>query len=162
MNLEDRITSLEKSRSHWKLLTSALALGITSAILMAQSRPASRNMTLDKLVIQDQTGKERITLETFPDGTAGITITDERGRDRIMIASLSEKLPAPAGGHAHAVFLDADDHERILLGTSNKGWATVTLQDRDGKQRITSGTSPDGKAVTLHFDTTGKVVSSSP
>ena len=86
-------------------------------------------LVLDKLVIQDSQGRERILLGTSPDATAGV------------------------------YHLDTNRKQRITAATSSDGGAALTHLDRNQKKRIAAFTSPfpHGEAAVLHVDSDGKL-----
>ena len=79
-------------------------------------------LVLDKLVIRDSQGRERIVLGMLLNGAAAVQ------------------------------HLDANGKLRIDARTFPDGLASVQHFDVDEKIRIAAGTLPDGKAVVVHDD----------
>jgi hypothetical protein len=113
---KERIERLERDMRRLRegMLVLAIALIATFAWSVVQATPGE--LTLRRLAIVDDDGKERIVAATRPEGEAGLSHYDANG-----------KL-------------------RISAGTHPEGDANVQHFDPGGRQRINLGTGPDGVA----------------
>ena len=129
MNIEQRLTRLERHIRRWQLLSISLITLFVAAMLSGQAdKPAKQvpaaerqTMTLDELVIRDSNQRRRVVL-------SGNT----------------------------ASFFDQHNRQRIVIGTAPDDTAAVVLYSTDGKQRIATLTQKDGTAESHFLDTRGR------
>ena len=165
MTIEQRIELLERAnkRYGWALLAMVAAAAV--AICVGAARDGNGELTLKKLTIQDDEGRDRIVMAddsirwfdangkkrisavTTADGDADISHFDANEKLRILAIT--------ALGNASVTHLDANGKMRIMIETLTNGDASVTHIDTNGMTRIRAGTDADGTAATVHNDANG-------
>jgi hypothetical protein len=134
---KERIQRLERDmrRLREAMLVLAVALIATLAWSVTHARPDE--LTLRRLAIVDDDGRERIVAATRPDGEVGLSHYDTDGRMRISAGTNSK-------GGANAQHFDAIGRQRINVGTGANGKAVLEDDERGKKTRIGVITFPDG------------------
>ena len=148
---DDRIENLEQKVR--RLLAGMLVLAgvLMGTFLIVVMQATSDELTVRRLAIVDNDGKERIVAGTLPSGQASVLHYDSDGKMRIATATLST-------GEAAVEHYDRDEKMRISVRTFPGGEASVLHYDRDGKKRITTATQSDGTALIGIGDDKGKAV----
>ena len=133
---KERIQRLERDMRRLRegMLVLAIALVATFAWSVAQATRGE--LTLRRLAIVDDDGKERIVAATHPEGDAGLSHYDTNGKLRIRAGTHPE-------GDANAQQFDPDGRQRINLGTGPAGEAVLD-DDRDETERLGALRFPDG------------------
>jgi hypothetical protein len=134
---KERIERLERDMRRLRegMLVLAIALIATFAWSVVQATPGE--LTLRRLAIVDDDGKERIVAATRPEGDADLSYYDTNGKLRISAGTHPE-------GDANVQHFDPDGRQRINLGTGPAGEAVLDDDDRDQKERIGALRFPDG------------------
>ena len=150
MTIEQRMDLLERTNRRWRRLACTMAVLIVAGVGIGAAQMNEDELTLRKLVIQDEEGRKRIVLDTNERG-ASIVHYDANGQGRIR----SGTYPS---GNASMTHYDAKEKMRIDSGAFANGDASTTYSDMNGKTRISSGTFTDGLAGTtwLEYDANGK------
>ena len=153
MTIEERVERLERqnttlacaNRRLWLwMLGLAIAAGL--GVLVGTRSQDPQEMTLRKLVIVDEEGRERIVLGGKDDrNAASIQLSDKDGNERIMAVTRPD-------GVAMVSHSDKNGEIRIRAKTRPDGLASVTHRDKDGKLRIFAGTLPNGSSSTVGYD----------
>ena len=174
MTIEQRMELLERTNRRWRRLACTMAVLIVAGVGIGAAQMNEDELTLRKLVIQDEEGRKRIVLDTNERG-ASIVHYDANGQGRIRSgtypsgnASMThydakEKMRIRSGTHvigsASTSYYDADEKMRIDSGVFANGEASTTYSDMNGKTRISSGTFTDGDAGTIwmEYDANGKI-----
>ena len=149
MNDRHRLERLERTISRQRLGLSALALGVVVMGFGGMQEVPVTELTLRKLVIVDETGRERLVLEggtkepgvatlahidsngiprlfegTFPGGTCSLTVADSLGKARLVAGTY-------AGGSASLVCAGDNEAIRLVAGTRADNTAQIMLYDAD-------------------------------
>jgi len=137
------------------VLVAALSglIGGTAATWLSNPRPAAAAeekprvpevIEARRLVVRDQEGRERVTLGTKPDGSAGVSVLDNDGTVR---ASL-ELLP---DGLARLLLCDKTHRALMVVGTREEGKPLILCTDSQAKPRLLLGLEKDG-APSIRMD----------
>jgi len=134
---KERIQRLERDmrRLREQMLVLAVALIATLAWNIKQAAPDE--LTLRRLAIVDDHGRERIVAAIRPEGEAGLSHYDPDGKLRIRTGTSAE-------GAANAQHFDTYGRQRINVGTGADGEAAPENDESDEKNRIGALTFPDG------------------
>jgi hypothetical protein len=114
---KERIQRLERDMRRLREGMLVLAIALVVTIAWSVTHAAQDELTLRRLAIVDDYGKERIVATARPEAEAGLS------------------------------YIDSDGKMRISAGTNSKGDASVQHFDPHGRQRINVGTGPNGEAV---------------
>ena len=149
-HLEFEIERLNLRNRRWRRLACTMAVLIVASVGIGAAQMNEDELTLRKLVIQDEEGRDRIVLKTSERG-AGIVHLDANGKMRIS-------SDTNANGLAFTSLYDANGEVRISTMIV-VGLAKTSLSDANGEARIVSATSADGEAFTLwsEYDANGKI-----
>ncbi len=145
MTIDERVSKLEQT-------IAALQKDIAA---LQKEKEDGGELVLDRLVIRDNEGRERIVLGTTEVGAAYITHYDANEKLRISAGTYNEDT-------ASIIHLDANEKLRIIAGTKKDGNATIRHYDANGKRRIFAGTSEDGDAGIMVNDANDKPVGTLP
>ncbi len=122
---DDRIENLEQTVRRLRAGMLVLAAVLMGTFLIVVILATREELTVRRLAIVDNDGKERIVAATTSSGEASL------------------------------VHYDPEGEMRIDAGTFSDGQARVIHHDRDGKRRITAVTLPDGQAAIILSDGEG-------
>ena len=138
----DRRERLERAncRLRW------IVCGLATLMLLAFGTGATvgrKELILDRLVIRDSAGRQRIEME-------GDTITwyDSKGTIRVLVTALDD-------GTAGVTICDKNETARVGAGVLADGTAVLSLFDANGQQRVCTQTIGRSAAV-LHKDAGGR------
>lgn len=143
MDLETRVTLLERSSRRWRAASICLAAMAVLGGTLAMQSAGPDELTLRKLVVVDADGRQRVVVSG-----SGLIFADEAEQPRIVVATLDN-------GAAAVQHFDADGRRRIAVGTFADGGASVLHLDPERRIRLESGTYPGGVARTTQFDASG-------
>ena len=134
---KERIQRLERDMRRLRegMLVLAIALIATFAWSVTQATPGE--LTLRRLAIVDDDGKERIVAATRPEGDADLSHYDANGKLRISAGT------HPEGG-ANVQHFAPDGTQRINVGTGPAGEAAPEDHNGSAENRIAALTFPDG------------------
>jgi len=134
---KERIQCLERDmrRLRGQMLVLAVALIATLAWNIKQAAPDE--LTLRRLAIVDDEGKERIVAAARPKGEAGLSHYDPDGKMRISTGTNAE-------GAANVQHFDPHGRQRVNVGTGPGGKAVPENHEGDEKKRLGALTFPDG------------------
>jgi hypothetical protein len=85
MTLEERVDRLERSNTKWKRMTVFLTLCLASVFVVGPSRLLPNEIHTQRLVLQDASGKDRISLGELSNGFSGMTVLDTEGVTRMTL-----------------------------------------------------------------------------
>ncbi len=108
-----------------------------------------------RLVARDREGRERVSLGTKPDGSAGVSVLDNDGTVR---ASL-ELLP---DGMARLLLCDKSHRALMVVGTRDEGKPLILCTDNDARPRLLLGLDKDGAPSIQMSGRDSRVVWSEP
>jgi hypothetical protein len=157
--LTARLNQLERQLRSLRRTIGVLAVALVATLVScatlghAQGSPSWKNagvMTLRKLSIIDQSGKERIVLGSLPDGSAGIAQYSMKGGLRMNVMT-------KADNSAGVLLYDADGNQRVGSLTLPNGDAGMVLRDPEGVTRLTVTTKTNGAAGLDHYDRNTKL-----
>jgi len=134
MTTEQRLERLERENK-WMRRIGAVAVAVAAAVFLVGQ------------------GKDK----ELPDlEVRSLTVKDEDGRTRAMLATLSDGLP-------YLSLSDKDGRPRAVLTTLLNGSPVLSLCDKDGKRRaLLALRSVDGSPRLHLFDAKGKVIWKAP
>jgi len=119
----------------------AVCLAATFSLALKANLDAIREipdrLTLRRLAIVDDAGRERIVAATHPEGSAGLAHYDGNGKLRMSAGTNPE-------GVAGVQHFDPAGRQRINVGTGPDREAVLGNDDRDEWERIGALTFPDG------------------
>ena len=148
MTIEQRMELLERTIRRWRRLAGTMAVLVVTGVGIGAVQMNADELTLRKLAIQDEFGRDRIVLDTnFL--IAAIRHYDANGNQRISSGTMPN-------GFAAIRHYDANGNQRISSGTTADGKSGISHFDMNGKGRITSSTHPEGNAGIDHSDVNGK------
>ena len=154
MSVEQRLETLERAIRRWRLIGITTGGLLVVVVCLGAAGPDKKGgeLVLDKLVIRDSQGRERIVLGTSPDGKASVKHLDANRKVRITAVTFPD-------GKAEVSHLDANQKNRIVARTMPDGSAAVKHYDENEGLRISAFTSsfPHGEAAVLHVDPDRKV-----
>jgi hypothetical protein len=134
---KEQIQRLERDMRRLREAMLVLAIALIATLAWSVTRAAPDELTLRRLAIVDDDGKERIVAATSSEGGAGLSHYDTDGKLRISAGTNSE-------GDANVQHFDAIGRQRINVGTGPDGEAVLEDDGRDEKKRIGAITFPDG------------------
>ena len=134
---KERIQRLEHDMRRLREAMLVLVIAWFASFVWSVTQATPDELTLRRLAIVDDDGKERIVATTSREGGADLSHFDTDGRMRIRAGTNPE-------GDANVQHLDPDGRQRINLGTGPAGEAVLGDADGDEKKRIDALTFPDG------------------
>lgn len=134
---KERIQRLERDMRRLREGMLVLAIAMIATIAWSVTQATRDELTLRRLAIVDDDGKERIVAATRPEGAAGLSHYDTAGKIRINAGT------NPEGG-ASVEHFDRQGRQRINVGTGPEGEAVLDNDGRDEKERIGVLRFPDG------------------
>ena len=134
---KERIQRIERDMRQLRGGMLVLAIALVATFAWSVTQATRDELTLRRLAIVDDEGKERIVAVTRPEGEAGLSHYDTDGKMRISAGTNPE-------GDANVQHFDPDGRQRINVGTGPDGEAVLENYDRDEKNRIGVLTFPDG------------------
>ena len=137
---EDRIERLEREMQRLRSWILVLAIALIAGCALGAAQGMPDELTLRKLIIVDDDGKERIVAGRAGGGAVALTHYDRDGQARIAAVTFPT-------GEANLSHYDGDGQMRIAAMTNANGEAAVSQLDRNGKVRISAQTLPDGSAM---------------
>lgn len=143
MDLETRVSQLERSSRRWRAASICLAAMAVLGGTLAMQSAGPDELTLRKLVVVDADGRQRVVVSG-----SGLIFADEQEHPRIVLATLDN-------GAAAVQHFDPEGRRRIAVGTFADGGASVLHLDPERRIRLESGTYPGGVARTTQFDASG-------
>ena len=120
----------------WRL-ASIVGIALIAIFALGATQGTPDELTLRRLAIIDDDGKERIVAATRPEGAAGLSHYDADGKMRISAGTNSK-------GDASVQHFDPHGRQRINVGTGPEGEAVLDNNGRDEKERIGVLSFPDG------------------
>lgn len=116
--------------------------------------------------LSDGTGRARVGLAVFPDGTPSLNFTDKNGNVRAMLVVFSNGIPCLS-------LSDAEGKTRAMLYLDADGHASLSFSDVNGKVRAAMGktaletirtgaTEQTAESSLVLFDKDGKVMWQAP
>lgn len=161
--LEGKLADAKPAYRSFALVALAVATCmIGSTVLRATSAdaqsPIFTELSANKFILVDATGKPRALLSALPDrdGAPILTLYDARGKPRAALGAFPE-----AGGTSVLSMYDAKGRTRAALGLSGQtgGIPTLSLYDGRGRTRATLAVlaeSQGGPTLSL-YDSTGMI-----
>lgn len=149
--MRDRLDRLERQLRRWRRGALALA-GVTAlAVAGAMAQPPAKELTVKKLRVVDDAGKDRIVLSADP-VEADLTFFDPSGKSRLTIDVAKDRRPV-------LQFSDDANKEssRMTLGLEDEGHPALTLYDGSGRRRVTFGIGKQGGPVLRVLDENGRL-----
>ena len=134
---KERIQRLERDMRRIREGMLVLAIALIATFAWSVTQATSDELTLRRLAIVDDDGKERIVAATRPEGDAGISYYDTEGKLRISAGTKPE-------GDANVQHFDPHGRQRVNVGTGPGGEAALENHDEDEKKRLDALTFPDG------------------
>lgn len=101
------------------------------------------------LIVRDQNGRARVCIGTAPNNSAGVTVSDEKGRVRAALIMGSDERPA-------LELLDSVGRERVTISTAPDNSAGLTLRDQTGRVRAALSMASDERPALDLFDSVGR------
>jgi len=148
---KEQIQRLERDMRRLREAMLVLAIALIATLAWSVTRATPDELTLRRLAIVDDDGKERIVAATRPGGDAGLSHYDPDGKLRISARTHPE-------GDANVQHFDPGGRQRINLGTGPDGEAVLEDGDRDEKNRIGALTFPDGYSGIALISSNGQSV----
>ncbi|MBW2716903.1 MAG: hypothetical protein JRD03_12535 [Deltaproteobacteria bacterium] len=133
----ERIQRLERDMRRLREGMLVLAIALIASFAWSVTRGTPDELTLRRLAIVDDDGKERIVAAARPEGEVGLSHYDAEGKVRIRTGTNSE-------GDASVQHFDPDGRQRISVGTGPAGETPAERRETDVKNRIGELTFPDG------------------
>jgi hypothetical protein len=186
MDMENRLTRVERQVRRWKLVAAiGPALGLVA--LVGQTLPSALAKSTEPLalrpigsdviegqrfVLRDTNGRPRATLAVADDGTPLLVFLDRDGEARGVVgpkhvvlssddgASVVRLLVNPTG--TPALRLEKDGRLRAVLGMSGDGTLALGFYGQDGKGRALLDVGVDGQPGLTLFSKAGTVAWSAP
>ncbi len=137
---EGRIERLEREMRRLRSWILVLGIVLATTFILGATQGTPDELTLRKLIIVDDDGKERIVAGRTGGGGVGLTHYDRDGKVRIAAVTFPT-------GEANLSHYDGDGQMRIAAMTNANGEAAVYQLDRNGTVRISAQTLPDGSAM---------------
>jgi hypothetical protein len=188
MELEVRLTRLERELRRWRLLAALgpLALGIATVAGLALPavgarlpdtpgiRPgtAAEVVEAHRFVLRDPDGRARATLALADDGIPRLSFLDGDGEARSALGPRHLYLAGDDGvaaiklfvnqGGTPALRLEQAGRLRAVLGMTTDGTLALGFYGQDGKGRALLDVGSDGAPGLTLFHASGKVVWSAP
>lgn len=134
---KERIQRLERDMRKLREGMLVLAVAMIATIAWSVMQATRDELTLRRLAIVDDDGRERIVAATRPEGAAGLSHYDTDGKMRISAGT------NPEGG-ASVQHFDPHGRQRINVGTGPEGEAVLADNGRDENGRIGVLRFPDG------------------
>ena len=149
--MRERLDRLEGQVRRWRrgaLAASGLA---ALAIAGAMAEPPARELSVKKLRVVDDSGKDRIVLSADP-VEADLTFFDPSGKSRLTIDVAKDRRPV-------LQFSDEANKEcsRMTLGLEDEGHPALTLYDGEGRKRVAFGIAKKGGPVLRVLDENGRL-----
>jgi len=147
-----------------KLLLLVIAAGLWT-IAASLSRPVANAQAKDaaqseirarKIVLVDENGKTRISLNTSKNDVSGIVINDAKENARIVIGTDSDD------GSPRLHMMDEKQNLRAILYTYKGGSAGLTLVDDEGNIRAMFSEDKAGSSALRLIDPKGKTLFNAP
>ena len=107
---------------------------------------ASRTTARCGFILSDQSGRPRVRVSLFQDGSSGVSLADTADRKLVVLGALPDQstsfvmsdhagvpravLGMSANGSANLVFADRDGATKAGLGVDGRGQGSFTLADR--------------------------------
>jgi len=127
-------------------------LGVGAALLYfsgAYGLPGSPQMVAARqFLLRDAQGTIRGTWGTAEDGSVRLTLSDDRGRQRIRLSLLED-------GSAGLTFADTADRKLAVLGLLPDHTSTLALTDPAGVPRMVLGVAANGSSNLVFADHSG-------
>lgn len=79
-DIQARVERLERENRRLKRIGGGLAVGVTALCLMSAATSFCKTVWAERLVLQDSSGKERLTMDAYTSGTPAITMQDASGK----------------------------------------------------------------------------------
>ena len=90
MNVNDRLARLERENKRLKVWGGLAAGGMLCLGLFGFAAPICDVVTGERLVIRDNSGRQRVGIDAYHSEVPGLTLNDTNGRERAKMA-LNEK-----------------------------------------------------------------------
>ena len=152
MSTEHRLERLERTVRRQKVLIGTLLAGAVVALLGGMQDLPVTELSLRKLIIVDDRGRERIVLEggTKEPGVATLAHLDDQGIPRIFAGTFP-------GGTASMTLADRLGQGRLVAGTYPGGSASMVCASNGEAIRMAAGTRADGSVQLSLYDIKGGV-----
>lgn len=113
MNVNDRLARLERENKRLKVWGGVAVGGLLSLGLFGFAAPICDVVTGERLVIRDNSGRQRVGIDAYHNEVPGLTLNDTNGRERAKMA-LNDKGDVTLSffdekGTAKASYLFASD-----------------------------------------------------
>ena len=155
--IEERLKRVEEENRRLKCrsrLTQGGLAFLTVVVLMLGAAKGPDGsfgvLTVERLVVRDKNGTQRVLIKTSDEGTAEQSFYDKNGTQRVLIKTSFE-------GSAGQSFYDKNGTQRVLIMTDSQGTSMQTFYDKGGKERVGIIILPDGTAAQQFQDSNGKV-----
>ena len=152
MTNEHRLERLERTVRRQRLAIGAVLAGLALALLGGMQDLPVTELSLRKLVIVDDMGRERIVAEggTKEAGVATLAHLDDQGIPRIF----SGTFP---GGNASVTLADRLGQGRLVAGTYPGGSASMVCASNNESIRLVAGTRANGSVQLTLYKAKGDV-----
>ncbi len=149
--MRERLDRLERQVSRWRRGALAMVGVAALAVAGAMAEPPAKELTVKKLRVVDDTGRDRIVLSADP-VEADLTFYDPSGKSRLTIDVAKDRRPV-------LQFSDDANKEssRMTLGLEDEGHPALTLYDGAGRRRVTFGIGKLGGPVLRVLDENGRL-----
>ena len=134
---KERIQRIERDMRRLREGMLMLAIALIATFAWSVMQATRDELTLRRLAIVDDEGRERIVAATRPEGIAGLSHYDTEGRMRISAAT-------NLGGDASVQHFDPDGRQRINVGTGPDSDAAPENYEGDENNRLGVLKFPDG------------------
>jgi hypothetical protein len=103
-------------------------VGLSAAITSQAAPPAPAVLRAQRFELTDKEGRVRLNLSLRENGSAGVNLLDEKGRERLTLYT------APGNGSPGVLLKSSDGKPKIVLSTSQEDeGAMVVLFNKSGK-----------------------------
>lgn len=152
MTHEHRLERLERTVRRQRLAIGGILAGLALALLGGMQDLPVTELSLRKLVIVDDMGRERIVAEggTKESGVATLAHLDDHGIPRIFMGTFP-------GGTATMTLADRLGQGRLVAGTFPGGSASMVCASNSEAIRLAAGTRADGSVQLTLYEAKGDV-----
>ena len=148
MNIETRLTSIERTLARTRLMNLGLLLAFTAVITGGAQSP-QEIITAKQIVLVDGNGKERVVISGDDEGMAGMRIFDTEGVARVSSGVASNNS-------SYTQWFDAQGKSRLAALCSQSGECSLQWRDAQGNLRIGGATRNNGEGSMMWLAPNGK------